>query len=99
MEKINKQTLIGIACSHCGTVTDDPKVLNRAIYRSWNCPLCGARNLSLNDVAAASHVIEVRQETEPQPAEDEEAQSALLVQSTPEELERLRREFLEKKSL
>lgn len=98
MERINKQTLIGIACAHCGAVTDDPRVLNRAIYRSWSCPSCGARNLSLNDAAAASHVIEVSAEAEP-PAEDEEAQSALLIQSTPEEIERLKREFLEKTSL
>lgn len=100
MEHVNKQTLLGIACASCGRVTDEPKVLRRAIFRSWTCPSCGALNKSLNDAAEASHVIEVRAEPEPAAeAAGEEPESVLVVQSTPEELERMKREFLARTSL
>ena len=99
MAKINKTTLLGIACARCGAVTSDEKVLGRAVFRSWTCPSCGARNLSRNDAMAAAKVIVSEDEAPTLQADAEEDESCKVGHMDPEKLRRICEEFKKRTSL
>lgn len=98
MAKINKTTLLGIACAMCGDVTSDEKVLGRAVFRSWTCPSCGARNLSRNDAMAAAKVI-VSEDEAPLRIDAGEDESCKVGHMDPEKLRRICEEFRKRTSL
>lgn len=91
-------TPIAAACPKCGAMIDDRELLEEAQYMRWTCPACGAMNQSYNSMLASATVTESGNDLDDEP-EEEEYESCTTIHTTPEEIEKMRQEFLKKTTL
>lgn len=94
-----KITKLGVVCSECKTAIDDPELLDEARNTRWECPHCGAKHISLNDMLRRARVIESASEDDA-PDEPEDGEECCKVgHMDPKELQRIHEEFIKRGKL